>query len=405
MKNTLHYYLAFAISCIGLTQLQATVSVPLYLLQGNSSSNPYRLGVDLLFAGSSTPQRYMLDTGSVALVAGQNMHLGSSTFDTDKAGEISYGGGSDAVKVYQGTGTVSLYDSGKALSVLTVNNANFARAYHSTDARWDLSGGASAAFEGQYAGVLGAGYNYKEIPTNALPGSPVAFSLFSLLAQADLSADTPGFSIRVDKSSKTGTLTLGLTEAHLSTIEYKTAFQAQSGDSLPNIPNTNDVGPRAQYQVKGEGYIGDTKVLGPNGEDHLPVVFDTGGPGTSFEYATQPGPQTVPGGTDIELLMQILNESETFHYDFTSSSETSLNELASLLLTTVSASTASNDPFHLNAGLNPFLDKEIFFVLGDGTSDPYIGFRAIPEPQTILWVSVLGIAALVARRKSRPGAK
>ncbi len=383
--------LSSALCIIGLVAIpltlqgQAPYEIPIYLQPGAARDSggyyEYRIGIDLLFEGSgAVPQRYMLDTGSVALVAGANMSLGDSTYDTNKSAVIDYGSShDDSVSVYAAQGGISFYNAKTGSSVVTVNDAAFTRAYEHTGSigGWDFTPGASAAYEKQYAGILGAGFNQKFFNT----GDANAFNLFSLLAQVDLAGAQPGISIRIDKNTNEGVLTLGITQAKIDAIDFKLAFEAQvaeSGEELSALPNADGIMPRAQYQVDMTGTVDGTAITDSGGDSTISVLFDTGAPFVDIQGVGSESvpPGTVPNGEAVVYTGTNPEGTPTFVYSYDASSIDNEQDLLSLLYTIVSDSGS----FETNLGLNPFLDYEITFLLDDGTGKSIVGFTAVPEP-------------------------
>ncbi len=391
--------------CAPLTYAQqAPYSVPLYLQPGASYDDngstayyPYRIGVDLLFEGASGPQRYMLDTGSVSLVAGDNMKLGNSVTDTNVSGKIAYGNsGTNNLLVHPASGSVSFYDAGKGANVVTVNSASFVTAYdhEGTVGDWDLTPGASSALEGQYAGILGAGYNQKFFNQSETPDQQ--FNLFSLLGQVDMGSALPGFSIRINRISMEGVLTIGIDSMKLSQAQYQVAFPAQTIPSPTEpIPNSGGVQPRNQYQINAVATVNGVTVEDSSMSSSLHVLLDTGAPTTEILGVSTPTPDgALPQGTPVAFTADDLNGGD-FIYSLMASGVSDPQDLESLINTKLSGA----GDFESNIGLNPFLEYEIMFVLNDGSGNSVVALTPVPEPATIAWVAAVGLIAIVGMRR------
>lgn len=380
MKRLTFIYTLFGL--LTAAAVQAQVEVPLYY-----DASERRLGI-YLGVGGSSQQIYIFDTGSQPLILNSGTDSGTAT-DQNLSSSITYGAGTFDFDLYNGD--VQIMDaSGNTYG--SASNIDFGKTQE--------SGGQNTGpgVNGGFAGVMGAG---PAGDTFIASGSSTDFNLFSLMGQQTLGPDLmPGFSLQIRGAN--ATLTIGITEDAWNATESKVAMNAAN----PSLPQQYPDGTATHLNNQINSTLMLTTEDGNDtytAADAVGTRLDTGAPEFSIDNGgskidvpssfltpeSEPGEFLVDPGTELALsTIGTVGPSNAWDFGFTTTSsgttETKLTD----------ASSSS-----MNAGLEPFLQYDITFLLDDGDGNGFVGFTTIPEPASGSLLLGAGLVWLLRRRQ------
>jgi len=390
MKAFNQIVLGATASFILAVNLPAQIDIPIHLEEVDGA---LRVGIDVAFAtdsGVTTPGRYLLDTGSEALIANQDRSVGAS-IATGNEGIAAFGITSTSIHPFrQFTGEIVLFD--RQSNPVSIGNVGFGSAFDTSE---HPSGGTVVP---GFDGIIGAGLAPSPFDSSN-GGNP--FVLYSALGQIAVGQGLrPGFTI--DLASRERSLQIGVTDEQIARFEAIAVMNEPRSDVPPEFRQFPSTG----YPAYNQKLFNTTLLL--NGDsltnERIPVTIDTGAPDTNIVQgpadAIDPPSNVAPvdpsltttlhgdtvliPGTNVEVRSF---EEGDFIYDFLASGEFDPG------LVVLSDST---DDGHLNTGIAPFLHHQITFLLDDGI----VGFTPVPEPSTFaLWIGVGVVGLLLGRHR------
>ncbi len=366
--------------------VQAQLEVPLYY-----DASERRVGI-YLGVGGSSQQIFLFDTGSQPLILNSGTDSGTAT-NQNQTGQIDYGLGDFVFDSY--SGDVQMMDAGGNTYGSAVN-MNFGKSHEVGG----MNTGPGINTGAGYAGIMGAGpagdiFNNSNGSTN---GTTPTFNLFSLMGQQTLAPGLmPGFTVRI-RSETDATLTIGVSADAWNATPSKVAMNPAD----PSLPQQYPDGTPTHLNNQ----LNTTLTL--TSEDGNDTYTSAGEVETRLDTGAQEFLIREDGTTiDIPSSFQQISSA---HVDPNNtiglladgsdgpSSDWGFSFVSTFTGTTEVDVSSDSDP-SLNAGLEPFLQYDITFLLDDGDGNGFIGFTAIPEPATGSLLLAAGFAWLLRRRQ------
>lgn len=368
--------------------LNAQVVIPLH----NEAASG-QLGIDLKLGDNPRYFTYVLDTGSAGFFTAKGT---TSAWDntiqseTSQTFSVSYGTGSLVYSGVVANTKITFTDVNK--NDYVINNAKMGVITNEPYAGWNadinrIKDGVpdpkapESPTTHLFYGTLGAGLYQTE---------PGGGSLVSLLAQVSIDAGlTKGFMIHTGgASSKTPTLTVGLSQAEMDLFPIKIRMKPSTGTV------TNDNGTTATLYPESQTTAHYTIIEG--GETYTAVanlLLDTGGLGTHITTGTDINPpdsmkdgNQIADGASFETHVDGITLSQALDWLISPTGSTEFVDKVGVVSGTSNGS--------LNSGIALFYNYDVYFDTDNGI----IGLRAIPEPAAG-WLLGLGLFAGIILRK------